>query len=70
MGAAVMDATVLLPPLLVVLAVIVVGGRRRGTGWLVVLMRSALGGWLAAVLALVMFPFPLPPYAPNIQPPG
>jgi len=65
-----MDATVLILPLLVVLAVIVVGGRRRGTGWLVVLMRSALACWLAAVLALVMFPLPLPPYAPSIQPPG
>lgn len=70
MGAAAMDATVLILPLLVVLAVIVVGGRRRGAGWLVVLTRSVLACWLAAVLALVMYPFPLPPYEPSIQPPG
>lgn len=49
-------------PLVVVLPLIAWHARRHGHGWRVVIVRAIFCCWIAAVVAVALFPLPLPPY--------
>lgn len=53
----------LVPALLVALAAIWWRGRRAGDPTAVLLLRSVFAAWVAGLVAVTLFPLPLPPYS-------
>ena len=62
MGSGFLDEGFALLPLVVVVPLVAWHARRGGHGWRTVALRIAFCGWLAALVAVVLFPLPLPPY--------